>query len=278
MRIRDKVFADDWKKKESEIQILSPIVLLHHLFGVVGIIIILFQSALSLNVYVFTIWMIIGILILLIDIARGSKITLTGELIFGFLFILGTGISLLLGDFTSMFFPDSLGRIDIILFQVFTGVSIVIRFAISLYFIEFKSHEGFYVVPTSIYAQEQLKHYQDNLLLTDFERKKTNENRFLKKWGFLLQRMLWPSVIMLILVIFAIGYALLIYFIIPNNTIAEFVVRPSLIVVAILYTILLLRTHALLPKVIEKPLSTQEEDKPTEVEELISELELIDFS
>jgi hypothetical protein len=151
-----------------------------------------------------------------------------------------------------------------------------VRFIVSLYYIEFKSHEGFYVVPTSVYAQEQLTHYQDNLVLTDFERKKTDENRLLKKWGFLLQRMIWPFIIMLILVLFAIGYALLIYFIIPNNTIAEFVIRPSLIVVAILYTILLLRTHAILPKIVDDPKQSQEEEFPEEIGELTQTSEIIE--
>ncbi len=252
MRFRDKVFEEDWKKKSIETQRISPLLIAHHLFGVVAIAIILLQSAISLNIYVFTIWLVIGLVILLIDFSRGNKLTLNGELIFGFFFIMGTALSLLLGDFTSMFFPDSLGRIEITLFQVAAGLCVVIRFILSLYFIEFKSQEGFYIVPASNYSQEQLKHYQDNLVLTDFERKQITADGVLKKWGFLLQKMLWPIVILLILVLFAVGYSVMIYFIIPNNSIAELVIRPSLIVIAILYTFLLIRTHTILPKIVEK--------------------------
>jgi len=275
MRFRDKVFEDDWEKKEIKMQKFSFLILLHHLFGIAAITLILFQSALSLNIYVFTIWMIIGIIILFFDVTRGNKLTLNGELIFSFFFVFGTGLSILLGDFSSMFFPHSLGRIEIILFQIFTGTFLVLRYTTSLYFIEFKSHEGFYVVPTSSYSQEQLKHYQDNLILTDFERKKTSEDRLAKKWFFLLQRMLWPAVIMLILVLFAVGYALIIYFIIPDNSIAEFIVRPSLIVVAILYTILLLRTHTILPEIVDRKDDFKEDEGTSDdMGELESEIEL----
>jgi hypothetical protein len=86
--------------------------------------------------------------------------------------------------------------------------------------------------------------------------------------------MLWPTVIMLILILFAVGYAVMIYFIIPTNSIAEFVVRPSLIIVAILYTILLLRTHAILPQIIDKQETSQEDEETSEeVEDFESEIE-----
>ncbi|MCE7741998.1 MAG: hypothetical protein GOP50_06025 [Candidatus Heimdallarchaeota archaeon] len=272
MRFRDRVFEDDWEKKTIETRTFSPILLAHHFFGVAAIAIILLQSAISLNIYVFTIWLILGLIILLLDLTRGNKLTLSSELIFGFFFILGTALSLLLGNFTSMFFPDSLGRIEITLFQVSAGICVVIRFILSLYFIEFKANEGFHIVPTSIYSQEQLKHYQDNLVLTDFERKKNDEDRFLKKLGFLLQRMLWPSVILLILVLIAIAYSFMIYFVIPNDSIAEIVVRPSLIVIAMLYTVLLIRTHTILPKIIEKQKPPADKDEETEeIAEMVSE-------
>ncbi|MHA1199151.1 MAG: hypothetical protein ACTSQF_07360 [Candidatus Heimdallarchaeaceae archaeon] len=272
MRFRDKVFEDDWEKKTIETSKFSPILLAHHFFGVASIAIILLQSAISLNIYVFTIWLILGLIILILDITRGNKLTLSGELIFGFFFILGTALSLLLGDFTSMFFPDSLGRIEITLFQVSAGICVVIRFILSLYFMEFKTNEGFHIVPTSVYSQEQLKQYQDNLVLTDFERKKNTEDRFLKKWGFILQRMLWPSVIMFILVLIAFGYSFMIYFVIPNDSIAELVVRPSLIVIAVLYTILLIRTHTILPKIVEKQEPAIEKDEEAEeISELVLE-------
>ena len=64
--------------------------------------------------------------------------------------------------------------------------------------------------------------------------------------------MLWPLVSIIVLVVFAIIYSLVIYYIIPQNSIAEFIVRPSLIVIAVLYTILLIRMNAILPKIREE--------------------------
>ena len=272
MRFTDKVFEEDWEKKTIEIQKFSPVLLAHHLFGIIAIGIILAQSALSLNIYVFTIWLIIGLIILLIDVSKGNKLDLSSELIFGFFFILGTALSLLLGNFASMFFPDSLGRIEIILFQVSAGICVALRFILSLYYIEFSTHEGFYVDPASKHSKEQLQHYQDNLVLTDFERRKIDDDKFLKKWLFIIQKMFWPLIIIVILVLIAVAYSFIIYFIIPDNAIAELVVRPSLIVIAILYSVLLIRTHAVLPKIV----SQKDESNVTEVDEETTEVHLED--
>lgn len=272
MRFTDKVFEEDWEKKTLETQKFSPVLLAHHLFGIIAIGIILAQSALSLNIYVFTIWLIIGLIILLIDVSKGNKLDLSSELIFGFFFILGTALSLLLGNFASMFFPDSLGRIEIILFQVSAGICVALRFILSLYYIEFSTHEGFYVDPASKHSKEQLQHYQDNLVLTDFERRKIDDDKFLKKWLFIIQKMFWPLIIIVILVLIAVAYSFIIYFIIPDNAIAELVVRPSLIVIAILYSVLLIRTHAVLPKIV----SQKDESNVTEVDEETTEVHLED--
>ena len=275
MRFRDKVFEEDWEKVKSETKRYPLILILHHVFGTAAIAIIILQSTLSLNIYVFTIWLILGLVTLLLDIFRGNKLALGSEMAFGFFFVFGTALSLLLGNINSMFFPDTLGRIDIILFQVSVGLCIVIRFLLALYYLEFKAHEGFYIVPISQYSQEQLKHYQDNLILTDFEQKIDEKIKLLEKWRFLFSKMFWPLVFMIILAVIAIAYSFLIYFIIPNDSIAELIIKPSLIVITVLYTIIVIRVHAILPKIKDgKDLLEEKQTKTSEIEELIEQAQL----
>ncbi len=274
MRLRDKVFEDDWEQATRETQRSSLVILAHHFFGIAAIAIIILQSAISLNIYIFTIWLVLGLIILLLDISRGNKLNLGNELAFGFFFIFGTAFSLLLGNFNSMFFPDTLGRIDIILFQISAGVCVVIRLLLTLYYMEFRTHDGFFIIPTSNYSQDQLKQYQDNLTLTDFEQEKSEKEGFLKNWRLLFQQMLWPLVIIIILIIVAVAYSFMIYFIIPNDSIAELIIRPSLIVVAILYTLLLLRTHTILPQIKnEAELSPETEEDIEESDEIIDDID-----
>ncbi|MHA1218142.1 MAG: hypothetical protein ACTSSN_04005 [Candidatus Heimdallarchaeaceae archaeon] len=267
MRIRDKVFEADWKKTKKTAPGSQIMVFCHHLFGVIAIAIIILQSAISLNVYVFTIWLIIGIINLMIDLFRGGDLNLKNELSFGIFFILGTAFSLLLANVNSMFFPDTLGRIDIIIYQVSAGICIALRLLLSMFFLEFYSQERFYILPTGDYAIEQVKHYEDNLILTDFERVSVKELDVLQKWWILIKKMFWPLISILILILFAGLYSMIIYFIIPPNTIAEFIIRPSLIVVAILYTIILTRMNAILPKI--KNETTVPVDNDDEISEFI---------
>ncbi len=261
MRIRDKVYEDDWKQTRKIAPGSQIMIFCHHLFGIAAIAVIILQSVLSLNIYIFTIWLIIGVINLMLDLVRGGDLNLRNELSFGFFFILGTGISLLLANVNSMFFPDTLGRIDIILFQISAGICIGVRLLLSLFFLEFYSHERFYVTPISDYSREQVKNYEDNLTLTDFERKVIKELDVFQKWWILIKKMLWPLISILILVLFAVIYSLVIYYIIPQNSIAEFIIRPSLIVVAILYTILLIRMNAVLPKIRDEPTLLMKDDE-----------------
>jgi hypothetical protein len=264
MRIRDKVFEFDWEKTKKPAPGSQIMIFCHHLFGIAAIAIIILQSVLSLNIYIFTIWLIIGVVNLMLDLIRGVDLNLRNELSFGFFFILGTVISILLANYNSMFFPDTLGRVDIILYQVSVGICIVVRLLLSLFFLEFYSHERLYVKPVSEYAIEQVKNYEDNLTLTDFERLPIEELDVFQKWWTLFKKMFWPLISILILIFFAIIYALIIYLIIPQNSIAEFIIRPSLIVVSILYTILLIRMNAILPKIRDEPSIIVEENEEFE--------------
>jgi hypothetical protein len=252
MRIRDKIFEEDWKKTVVVTPGSSTLVVAHLLFGISAVAIIIIQSAISLNVFVFSIWLIFGIIILLIDIFRGRNIRLSSELGFGFLFVLGTILSLLLGNVYSMFFPENLGRVDVLLFQISTGMCVAIRFLITFFYEEYFSQEQEFITPDSNYARNQVEQYILNLVKTDFEYKEIEQINILEKWWYILKNLIWPTVSVSIIVVLAVLYSLLIYFIIPDNAIPEFVIVPSLIIAAILYSILLIRMNDVLPKMQEK--------------------------
>ncbi|MFW9851454.1 MAG: hypothetical protein ACFFDS_00750 [Candidatus Thorarchaeota archaeon] len=260
MRIRDKVYVEDWKQTIITDPSSKIIAYAHHLFGALAIILIVVQSAITLNIFVFSLWLVLGIVIVLLDFFSANHVTLKGELGYGIMFVLGTVVSLMLGNVNSMFFPDTLGRIDIILFQVSAGLCISLRFLIAFFYIEFFTQEYEYIIPQSSYSKEQIKLYKENLTKTNFEHIEIEQIGVLQKWWSLFQRFLWPIVIMLILVIFAIVYSLLIYFLIPDDAIAELVTRPSMIIIAILYTVLLVRTNAILPKIQKQEKSEAENE------------------
>jgi len=249
MRIRDKVYVEDWKQTIITDPSSNILKFAHHFFGALATIIIVVQSAVTLNIFVFSLWLVLGVIILLLDVFGGNSITLKGELGYGIMFVLGTAISLMLGNVNSMFFPDTLGRIDIIIFQISAGLCVSLRFLIAFFYIEFFTQEYDYIIPQSDYSKEQLKLYKENLIKTNFEYVEIEQIGIIQKWWSLLQRFLWPIIALLMLVLFAILYSLLIYFVIPEDAIAELVIRPSMIVVAILYTILLIRTNAILPSI-----------------------------
>ena len=249
MRIRDKVYVEDWKQTIITDPSSRIIAYAHHLFGALAIILIVVQSAITLNIFVFSLWLVLGIAMLLLDVFGGNNVTLKSELGYGIMFVLGTVISLMLGNINSMFFPDTLGRIDIILFQISAGLCVSLRFLIAFFYIEFFTQEYDYIIPQSNYSKEQIQLYKENLIKTNFEHTEIEQIGIFQKWWSLFQRFLWPIIAMLILVIFAILYSLLIYFIIPDDAIAELVMRPSMIIIAILYTVLLVRTNAILPKI-----------------------------
>lgn len=263
MRIRDKVYTEDWKQTIITDPSSNIIAYAHHLFGALATILIVVQSAITLNIFVFSLWLVLGVVVVLLDLFGGNRITMRGELGYGILFILGAVVSLMLGNVNSMFFPDTLGRIDIILFQISAGICVSLRFLIAFFYIDFFTQEYDYIIPQTNYSKEQIKLYKENLIKTNFEHIEIEQIGVFQKWWSLLQRFLWPIVAMLILVLFAILYSLLIYFIIPDDAIAELVIRPSMIIVAILYTVLLIRTNAILPRIHkpEEPKTEKEKEK-----------------
>ncbi|NPD89788.1 MAG: hypothetical protein HGN29_13835 [Asgard group archaeon] len=252
MRIRDRIFEEEWKKTVISTPGSSILVVAHLLFGIFATAIIIIQSAFSFNVYIFSIWLIFGLIILLTDLFRGRNIKLSSELGFGFFFILGTILSLLLGNVYSMFFPENLGRIDILIFQISTGICVSIRFLITFFYEEFFSQEQEFIAPDSKYAKEQIEQYILNLVKTDFEYSEIEQIGLFEKWWYTLKKMIWPTISVSILITLAALYSLLIYYIIPNDAISELIIVPSLIIAAILYSILLIRLNDVIPKMQEK--------------------------
>ena len=135
----------------------------------------------------------------------------------------------------------------------------------SVFFVEFYSHERSYITPIGDYAKKQVKNYEDNLTLTDFERTPMKELDVLQKLWIIVKKMFWPLVSIIVLVLFAGIYSLIIYYVIPQNAIAEYIIRPSLIVVAILYTVILIRINSILPKI------KDEDSIPIEINEVVTE-------
>jgi len=264
MRIRDRVFEEDWKKKILIAPGSSFMILAHHLFGAIAIGIVVLQSAISLNVYIFSIWLILGIVIVLTDIFRGKEISLRTELSFGLFIVIGTVISLLIANPYSMFFPESLGIIEIIYYQSSAGLCIALRFLLAFFYIEYFSQEYDYLEPIVEYSVNQVELYKLNLIKTDFEHEDIKQISIFEKWWVVLKSFFWPFLIILILALFGVLYSLLIYNVFPSNTIPELIVRPSLIIIAILYTILLLQMNSVLSKIHQKD---KEVKKLSEMEE-----------
>ena len=270
MRIRDKVFEEDWELTSLSDSGYSFIAGVHHLFGALAISLIIIQSAFSLNIYIFSIWLVLGVVILMTDLFKGTQIKLSSEVAFGLFFVFGTILSLLLANPNSMFFPATLGRIDIIIYQSLAGLCIGLRFLSTFYYMEYFEQEHTFVKTKSQYTKEQVQQYKDNLIKTDFEYISPEGIKTLQKWTVLFRRMLWPTLILIIFATLAALYALMVYYLIPANSLAEYIIRPSLIMVAIIYSIILIRTNAILPKIVDVDTQGEQQqktDSDTEVTE-----------
>ncbi len=266
MRIRDKVFVEEWEQTTISDTAAPILAVAHHLFGALALGIIVLQSAISLNIYVFAMWLILGIVVLLIDFVRGTRLSLGNELSFGVILLLGTTISIITGNVNSMFFPETLGRVDIILYQISAGICVSIRFLLTFFYVEYFSQKNYYVKPISNYAEDQVHQYKQNLIKTDFEYVDTKIQGVFQKWGEVFKQMFWPLIFLAILAAASVIYSLIIYYMIPRNAIAELIIKPSLIIIALLYTFLLIRTNSVLIKIHEK--SKIEEEDDNELDEL----------
>jgi hypothetical protein len=251
MRIRDKVFEEDWELTSLTALGSTFIAGAHHLFGALAVSLIIVQSAFSLNIYIFAIWLVLGVVILMTDLFKGTQMKLSSEVTFGLFFIFGTILSLLLANPNSMFFPDTLGRVDIIIYQSLAGLCIGLRFLSTFYYMEYLEQEHTFVKTKSKYTREQVQQYKDNLIKTDFEYISPEGIKTLQKWIVLFRRMLWPFMLLIIFAALAALYALMIFYLIPEDSLAEYIIRPSLILVAIIYSVLLIRTNAILPKIVD---------------------------
>ncbi len=251
MRIRDKVFEEDWELTSLTALGSTFIAGAHHLFGALAVSLIIVQSAFSLNIYIFAIWLVLGVVILMTDLFKGTQMKLSSEVTFGLFFIFGTILSLLLANPNSMFFPATLGRVDIIIYQSLAGLCIGLRFLSTFYYMEYLEQDHPFVKTRSKYTREQVQQYKDNLIKTDFEYISPEGIKTLQKWIVLFRRMLWPFMLLIIFAALAALYALMIFYLIPEDSLAEYIIRPSLILVAIIYSVLLIRTNAILPKIVD---------------------------
>ncbi|MHA1396660.1 MAG: hypothetical protein ACTSSF_02955 [Candidatus Heimdallarchaeaceae archaeon] len=251
MRIRDSIYEKDWKRIISTVSGMNLVLASHHLFGVLALATIILQSAISLNIYIFVIWLVLSLVLLFMDLFRGTNLSLSFELGFGFFITFGTILSLLFANFNSIFFLSTLGRWEIICYQIFIGLCLALRFLSTFFYIEFFTHDKSFITPQSPYAKEQLTLFKENLIKTDYEQKLSKKISLIQKWWFLTKQQFWSFIIMVIFVLLALIYSFVIYLVIPSNTIAEFVLRPSLIIMAILYSILSIRAYAQLPKLEE---------------------------
>lgn len=270
MRIRDKVYEEDWELTSQTALGSTFSAGVHHLFGALAISLIVIQSAFSMNIYIFAIWLVLGVVILLTDFFKGTQIKLSSEVTFGLFFIFGTILSLLLANPNSMFFPATLGRVDIIIYQSLAGICIGLRFLSTFYYMEYFEQEHTFVRTKSQYTKEQVQQYKDNLIKTDFEYVSTEEIKTMQKWIMLFRRMLWPFLLLIIFATLAALYALMIYYLIPKDSLAEYIIRPSLILVAIIYSVILIRTNAILPKIVDVDTQDdqqQEKNSDTEITE-----------
>lgn len=271
MRIKDKVYEEDWELTSLTALGSNFIAGAHHLFGALAISLIIVQSAFSLNIYIFAIWLVLGVVILMTDLLKGTQMKLSSEVTFGLFFIFGTILSLLLANPNSMFFPATLGRVDIIIYQSLAGLCIGLRFLSTFYYMEYFEQEHTFVRTKSKYTREQVQQYKDNLIKTDFEYISPEGIKTLQKWVVLFKRMLWPILLLIIFAALAALYALMIFYLIPEDSLAEYIIRPSLILVAIIYSVLLIRTNAILPKIVDVDTQDAEQKEKNSDKEAIED-------
>lgn len=258
MRIRDRIFEEDWEKIFLSVRGSNIAHLTHHISGAITFALITIQSAISLNYIPFAIWLLLGVISVSLDFFSNESIGTASYLRFGFLLIFGTIISMFLVNFDSIFFQSTFGRIDIILWQIIIGLFIVVRLFMTFFYMEYFKSDFDIVKPRSNYSRNQLEQYEQNLIKTDFEFKKVASTSFWQKLSNMLGGFLWPLIILILLTLLSVGYAFLIYFMIPSNAIAELNVRPALIFMAVLYSVLLIRASAILPKTMKKKTSITE--------------------
>ncbi len=274
MRIRDKIYEEDWELTSLTALGSTFIAGAHHLFGALAISSIVIQSAFSLNIYIFAIWLVLGVVILITDFFKGTQIKLSSEIAFGLFFVFGTILSLLLANSNSMFFPATLGRVDIIIYQSLAGLCVGLRFLLTFYYMEYFEQEHTFVRTKSQYTKEQVRQYKDNLIKTDFEYISPEGIKTLQQWTVLFKRMLWPILILIIFTALAALYALMVYYLIPEDSLAEYIIRPSLILVAIIYSVLLIRTNAILPKIVDVDTQDdQQQEKNSDTEATEDDIE-----
>ena len=249
MRFRDKIFEEDWEIVKPSTTLTRLLALSHHLFGIISIALIVIQSAISLNVFLFTLWTMIGVVILIIDIMGGTSIKLSNEIIFLLIIIFATIISLILGDYNSMFFPIQINGRDIRIYQIGAGVFVSLRIICTFIYVERSSQNKYTYRPSSSYTEEQVSEYKANLTKTDFEFTIPKIPSFLTKIRFFLEGLPVSLLIIGIFALLGIGYVGLIYLITPTNTIREFNVFPAFIIIGILFVLLLFRLASIAPKI-----------------------------
>ncbi|MHA1204068.1 MAG: hypothetical protein ACTSSL_03895 [Candidatus Heimdallarchaeaceae archaeon] len=255
VRIRDADFDANWNLEIKKTKGFQIIQILHLLFGFMALLLILVQSILSDNIIIFTVWMSFTIIILLIDISRGSNIKIQDEMAFFGLMLLGTLFSMYLANIKSMFFIDNFNRVNIILYQIFVGVFISQRFFFAIYFESVYNKEFKVLHPKTSYSSEQLKMYKNNLLKTDFSVKQVKQLALKNQFFYLLSTIFIPIIIIGIFVLLSYAYAFFIYLLLPNDVLKDFIIKPAFIVFSLLFSFILVRLVNSLPELLGKKIS-----------------------
>ncbi len=249
MRITDTGFETDWDKETLLPKGAKILLFFHHCFSILALALIIYQSAISLNILLFTLWLIIALVMVFIDILSGQEIKLENEVGIGVLIVFGAGISVIIANADSMFFVALLERIELLVIQIFSGLFLSFRLIIAFYYNEIFSNRYSVIKAKSSYSREQLELYKMNLYETDFEFDHSSMNIQIGYWLRLSKPLIWSSLLLAFFTSLGVLYALLIYLMTPETALAQFAPRPALIILTLLLSILLFRIIKTLPEI-----------------------------
>ncbi len=242
MRKRDIGFEEDWKIETKDSKGLSLLLLFHHVFGLLALLVIILQSLLSLNIIPFAIWLIVLLITVIIDLSSAKSITFEKEIGFGFIIVIAILTSIVVANMESMFFVFILNK-SVISFQIVSGLFLTLRFTLTLIYMEFYSEELKVLQAKSKYSKEQMRLYQLNLMKTDFEIPTKQTFSLLAQLKQFFVSSIPSLGLFIVLSAVCVLYAYFIFYITPSDAIAQFMVFPALAFVTLLVVIVLLRLN-----------------------------------
>ncbi len=270
-RIIDAEFTQSWVTKYSYSFKAKLLAFIHFLVGFLAFLLVIIQSISSGNLIIFVIWLVITIILILSDKINELKVSIKGNSTFMLLTIIGTIFSLPLATVNSLFFIEKLGRIKLIIYQVIIGSLIALRLIISLFY-EFSFGSGVsFLKAKNQLTKDQFLRYKETLLKTEFEFSEQENFTFSYYFVEFIRNLIVPTAIVSVVIVIGVAYALLIYFIIPPDALKEFLVGPALIIIALLYSILLLTLNSFIVKESNKTKTVSTKDSSLKSEEKKSE-------